>query len=345
MNRQSKPAPTMKEVAKAANTSVATVSRVINGNRSVSPDLEERVRKAMKELNYHPSSFARAFKMNETRLIGILIPLLDHPFYGRLATAIEQELFANNYRAIICNSEEDEERESAYLEVLLRQRVDGIIINSAAQNTDYVFELEQLAIPYLLIDRNLEHATHNKVFCDNSQGGYQGMRYLLDLGHRRIGIVAAPTHTEPIIRRIEGAKRALDEVGVVGDDTLISTADTQLFDVGYEAGKYLLSLDNPPTAIFALTDVTAVGVIHAISELGLSIPDDVSVLGYDDVPIASYMVPPLSTVAQPIVEMGKKAVQLLLKSIQNPESVPEKAVLKTKLIERKSTAPPKQSSG
>ena len=329
--------PTMNDVAKEAGVSVATVSRVINNSDGVSKKLKTKVNNAMKKLHYHPSSLARSFKIQQTMLVGVMVPLIDHPFYSRLAMAIEQKLFQHGYRAIICNSEEDESRERAYIEMLLRQRVDGLIINSAVMSTSYFHEIEELRIPYVLIDRNLPEAECSKVFGDNSQGGYIGMEHLIQLGHRRIGVIGAPAHTEPIDRRIRGTRDALTDYGIPENPELLITGDTQLFDMGYESAHKLMSLDQRPTAIFALTDVTAVGVMHAVSELGYSIPDDVSILGYDNIPIASYMIPQLSTVEQPIIQMGETAVELLFNHINDPEHPIEKAVLQTKLILRQTT--------
>lgn len=333
----------MIEVAEKAGVSVATVSRVVNGSGGVSKKLERRVRQAMDQLHYHPSTLARSFKTQQTRMIGVLIPLLDHPYYSRLARAIEQRLFANDYRAIICNSEEDEERERAYIEMLVRQRVDGVIINSSAKNTSYTLKLKDLNVPYVLIDRNLPHANGGKVFCDNSQGGFLGMQHLLELGHRRIGVVAAPESQEPIIRRLLGISEALAQYGVPEDPDRVVTGDVQLFDMGYDAAKRLLSRKPRPTAIFALTDVTAIGVLHAAAELGLKVPEDLSVVGYDDLPVASYTIPPLTTVAQPIVEMGETAVEMLFRQIESPDQPAEKAVLSTHFVLRGTTAPPAYS--
>jgi LacI family transcriptional regulator len=330
--------PTMKDVAKVAGVSVATVSRVINGSDGVSPKLEKKVNRAMKKLHYHPSSVARSFKIQQTMLVGVIVPLIDHPFYSRLAMAIEQKLFQHDYRAIICNSEEDEVRERAYIEMLLRQRVDGLIINSAVMRTSYFHELEELKIPYVLIDRDLPEAECSKVFGDNSQGGYIGMEHLINLGHRRIGVIGAPAHIEGMIRRIRGTREALADYGIDADPELLVTGDTQLFGMGYNSANQLMSLDNPPTAIFALTDVTAVGVMHAVTEHGLRIPEDISVLGYDNIPIASYMIPQLSTVEQPIIRMGETAVELLLNHMNQPDHPIEKAVLQTQLIVRKTTS-------
>lgn len=334
--------PTMNDVAKEARVSVATVSRVVNGGTGVSKKLEQRVLEAMNKLNYYPSALASSFKTQQTNLIGLIIPLLEHAFYSRLATAIEQTLFANNYRALICNSEEDEAREKAYIEMLLRQRVDGVIINSSAKNTEHLGELERQRVPFVLIDRNLRDAQCSKVFGDNAHGGFIGMRYLIELGHRRIGVVAAPTYPELIHLRIEGTREALAAYNIDADPQLLITGDTQQFDTGYAAAIQLLRLEQPPTAIFALTDVMAVGVLHAAAKMQLRVPDDLSVLGYDDIPIASYTIPPLTTVAQPITEMGVSAVELLLHHIRNPGSPLRTTVLETHLVMRQSTAPPKR---
>ncbi len=333
--------PTMNDVAKEAGVSVATVSRVINGNYKVSKKLERKVQNAMKKLHYYPSTLARSFKIQQTMLVGVIVPLIDHPFYSRLAMAIEKKLFEHDYRAIICNSEENEERERAYIEMLLRQRVDGFIINSAVMNMSYFHELEGLEIPYILIDRDLPEADCSKVFGDNSQGGYIGMEHLINLGHRRIGVVGAPAHTEPIARRIRGTREAMAAHNIPDDPDLLITGDTQLFDMGYRSAEKLMSLDNPPTAIFCLTDVTAVGAMHAVSERGLKIPEDISILGYDNIPIASYMIPQLTTIEQPIMNMGETAVELLLKNLSEPVAVKQKAVLETNLVIRQTTTHPR----
>ena len=336
-------APTMIEVAKEAKVSVATVSRVVNGAGGVSKKLEQRVLRAMKKLHYHPSSLARSLKTQRSMLVGVLVPLLEHPFYSRMASVIEHRLFDFSYRALICNSEEDEERELAYIEMLLRQRVEGIIIDSSARNTQSLIELRENKIPIVLFDRMFPDVPCNQVFCDNSQGGFSAMQHLAELGHRRIGVVAAPSYPETLQRRLRGVREAIAAFGIDDDPELIIIGDTQLFDMGYEAGKHLLSLRQRPTAIFALTDVTALGVMHAAAEIGLRIPHDLSLMGYDDVPFASYTVPQLTTVAQPFVEMGTTAVELLLKQMESPDQEPAKAVLPTRLVVRGSTAPPHQN--
>lgn len=332
------PSTTMNDVAKAAGVSIATVSRVINKSGGVSPKLERRVLKAMENLHYHPSSLARSFKMQETHLIGLIIPLLDHPFFSRLAQVMEQELFANNYRAIICNTEENPQRELEYIEILLRQRIDGVIINSAAENTDYLFDLQAQHIPCVLIDRNVAHFECSKVFSDNSLGGYLGMKYLLDLGHRRIKIVAPFNFAQPMQNRLRGVREAMAEYGIRAESDMFLTSDDHSFEMGIRAGLELAKSRVRPSAIFALTDVTAVGVMHGLARMNLRVPDDISVMGYDNIPMSAYVMPPLSTVAQPIIEMGKTAVEILLKHIQDPNLTSDKAVLPTQLVIRESTA-------
>lgn len=329
--------PTMHEVAKEAKTSIATVSRVINGNHPVSPKLEKRVRKAMAKLHYHPSTLARSFKKQETMLIGVLIPLLEHPGYSRMAAAIEKTLFDRGYRGLICNSQEDEARETAYIESLMRQRVDGIIINSSARDPQYLADLQSNNIPIVLFDRSIKGLSCDQVYCDNAQGGYAAIQHLASLGHRRIGVIAAPVYPEPIAIRLAGTRQALNDYGCDDDPALVVTGNNQLFDMGYESARYLLSLPHPPTAIFSLTDVTAVGVMHAAAEMGVRVPDQLSVVGYDDLPIARYMLPTLTTIRQPMSKMGETAVELMIKTIQQPALVPERIILPIELVVRNST--------
>lgn len=341
MTQKTNKAPTMNEVAQEADVSVATVSRVVNGSDGVSEKLEQRVIRAMKKLHYHPSSLARSFKKQESMLVGVLIPILEHPAYSRMASAIEKTLFDNGYRGLICNSEEDESRENAYIEMLLRQRVDGIIINSSARSPQYLTDLQSNKMPIVLFDRSIEGLKCDQVFCDNSQGGYRAIQHLVELGHQRIGVIAAPMYPEPITRRLGGARQALAEFGCDPDPELIVTGDNQLFEMGYESARHLLSLPQRPTAIFALTDVTAVGVMHAAAEMNIRIPDELSVIGYDDLPVAGYTLPPMTTIRQPLVEMGNTAVRLLMKSIQQPMTPPERKVLSTRLVVRHSTSAPR----
>ncbi|MFZ4815650.1 MAG: LacI family DNA-binding transcriptional regulator [Phototrophicaceae bacterium] len=330
--------PTMNEVAREANVSVATVSRVVNGSGTVSKKLELQVLAAIEKLHYHPSSLARSFKMQQTQMIGIVVPLLDHPFFSRLAQVMEHGLFAQKYRVIICNTEEDPNRERQYIELLLQQRIDGIIIIS--EHADYFDEIEAQNIPMVVIDRTVGQFNCSQVFSDNSLGGYLGMKHLLELGHRRIQVVAPFFITQPVQKRIVGIREALAEWRIEESADMFTMSSDPSFEMGIAVGIELAQRHPRPTAIFALSDVTAVGVMHGVNRMNLRVPHDISVMGYDNIPLSAYVMPPLTTVSQSITEMGKAAVEILLRHIQTPELAPEKAVLPTYVVLRESVATP-----
>jgi LacI family transcriptional regulator len=329
---------TMKDVADYADVSVATVSRVINKTGFVSQDLEVRVHEAMRHLKYQPSALARSLRRQQTQLIGVLIPQLDHPFFSRLAFAIERSLFPHDYHTFICSAEEDPSKELAYTEIMLRQRVDGVLIVPIGQSAESVHMMLEKNIPVVLIDRDLPELAVNRVLVDNDRGGYNGMKYLLELGHRSIGVIGTPVYSRSMTQRMDGAKRAMAEYHLDTGTALMGTGSFDYFQMGYHHTKRLLKSDNPPTAIFALIDITAIGAMHAAAELGFKVPDDLSIMGYDDIPLASFSVPTLTSVQQPIYEMGEVATRLLLTHIQDRVHPVETIVLDTQLSIRQSTA-------
>jgi LacI family transcriptional regulator len=331
----------IKHVAELAQVSVATVSRVINESGYVSPELRERVLNAMRALNYQPNAPARSLRRQETRTVGVLVPQLDHPFFSALSFAIEKTLSTNDYYTFICSAEENQGQENRYIHMMLRQRVDGVILVPTTYSKEsFELALEQ-NIPIVIADRDLPDLRVNRVLADNFQGGYLGVRHLLELGHRQIGIVAAPLHSEPIGKRIKGALQAFADFGIDHDPALVVTGDQRQFEMGYAGARQALQQSPSPTAIFALTDVMAIGAIHAAFELGLALPDDLSIVGFDDIPLASYVIPALTTIAQPIYTMGETAAQILLRHMRNGDQPIETVKLETELIARKSTAPPR----
>ncbi len=330
---------TMRDVAEHAKVSVATVSRVINKSGFVSPELEARVRAAMASLNYQPSALARGLRRQETQTVGLLVPQLDHPFFSGLAYAIEKACFEADYRTFVCSAEENPAKEDAYIAMLMRQRVDGVILVPTGHTTAGVQALVQRGVPVVLVDRDLAGLDISRVLSDNYQGAYDGIRYLLELGHRRIGVVGGPGYSHPMKQRIRGLTQALADANRAPDPALTIVDEGQQFELGYSAARKMLQRTPRPTAIFALTDVMAVGVLHATAELGLAVPDDLSVMGFDDIPLAAYSIPGLTTVAQPIYQMGAAAVDVLLRHIRDADAETERIVLETRLVIRKSTAP------
>lgn len=332
---------TIKEVADYAKVSVATVSRVINKTGYVSLDLQERVMGAMEVLHYRPSALARGLRRQETQTVGVLIPQLDQPFFSALAYAIEQTLFNSDYRALICSAEENPSKELAYVEMLLRQRVDGVIVVPTSHSSESVQRLLEQQIPVVLVDRDIPNIEINRVLSNNEQGGYEGAKHLLELGHTRIGVISAPAYSVPMNQRVKGARRAMETYGIEYDPTLFISGEHHQFETGYEVARTLLSREPRPTAIFSLTDVMAMGVLRAAVEASLWLPDDLSVMGFDGIPLSAYSVPALSTVAQPTYQMGETAASLMLRQVRDIDAPIETIVLENTLIVRNSTAPPK----
>lgn len=329
---------TIKQVADRAQVSVATVSRVINSTGFVSPDLEHRVQKAMDALNYQPSALGRSLRRRETLTVGLLIPQIDHPFFSTLAASIEAALFRQDYRTIICSAEEDGARESSAIDILLQQRVDGVIYVPTGQNQTYVMRFRDAGIPVVLVDRDLNVDHVDKVLSANMDGGYMGIRHLLEHEHRRIGVIGTTPYSEAMSARLNGVKCALKEAALdIVPEHLVMQEGRQ-FELGYASAYQMLASDHPPTAIFALTDVIAIGVFHAASQMGLQLPQQLSVVGFDDIPLAAYIIPTLTTIAQPIHDMGEQATRLLFERIKAPDIPAQTAVLPVRLIERDSVA-------
>ena len=335
---------TIKEVAERARVSVATVSRVVNNSGYVSTDLRERVEDAMRALQYKPSALARSLRRQETHTIGVLVPALNQPFFSTLIFAMEKTLFGGDYRTLICSSEEDQLKEAAYIDILLRQRVDGVIFVPTGHTTEGIHHLLEAKIPVVLIDRDFPELAISRVLSDNYGGAYAGTQHLLELGHRRIALIGGPSYSRVTKARTDGAAQAFRDVGETHDPSLLMIGTLPEFELGYQAALSLMKRSDPPTAIFALTDVVAVGVLHAAAQLGLRLPDDLSVMGFDDIPLAAYVIPELTTVAQPIYGMGQTAVEILMRRLRDPDRPLEKIQLDTRLVVRKSTAPPRQKN-
>lgn len=326
---------TIKEVAQRAQVSVATVSRVINDSGYVSPDLRGRVHKAMADLHYQPSALARSLRRQETLSVGIIIPQLDNPFFSALVFAAEQSLFAQKYRTLICSVEENIEKENAYVDMLLRQRVDGVLFVPTDSSSANLKRLQE-QIPTVVVDRDLPFAQVDKVLSNNFKGGYDGMTYLLQNGHRRIAVIGTQSYSRAMMTRIEGVQSALEDFHIKLQPEWLTTGRLQQFEMGYTTACKLLNTDDRPTAIFALTDVIAIGVMHAAAEINLHLPDDLSILGFDGIPITRYMIPSLTTIAQPIYQMGQEATRILLSRIRQPDKPFEVVELESELKYRKS---------
>ena len=328
----------MRDVAVRAGVSITTVSHVINESRPVSQELRLRVLAATRELDYQPNLLARGLRCGQTHTLGVIVPDSANPFFAEVARGIEDTVFKHGYNIILCNSDGDLDKELLYANVLSLKQVDGILFVAVGVSTEHILALEGQSIPVVVVDREVPHAAVDSVLTDNARGGWLATRHLLDLGHRRIACVAGPSDVAPSAERLTGYRRALDDDAIPVDEALILRGDFQ-YESGHQAARHLLSMDSPPTAIFASNDLMAIGAISAAVEMGQHVPADLSVVGFDDVRLASFANPALTTVAQPKYEMGVVAATMLLERMRDPGMPPRRRVLDTELIVRRSTAP------
>ena len=329
---------TIKDVAQAAGVSIATVSSVVNGTRRVSGDLTQRVLEAMEALDYRPNSLARSLRMGQTKTLGLVTPDNANPFFAEISRAIEEIGFQNGYSVILCNSDGDAKRQRKYIRVLMDKQVDGVLFISAGESVDDVRYLTDRGVKVVIVDREAPNIPADVVLVDNEQAGYRATRYLIDLKHRRIACIAGPRGLG--VNREEGYYRALGEAGIALDPDYVILGDYHM-DKGEQAASKLLSLATRPTAIFACNDLMAIGAMYRLTGAGLRIPEDVSIVGFDDIALVKAFRPALTTVAHPKAEMARIATEMLIGRIHGDASAEEwqRVVLPAELVIRDSCAP------
>jgi LacI family transcriptional regulator len=337
--------PTIQDVAERAGVSISTVSRVVNQTVAVEPATAERVRTAIAALGYRPNLLARSFRRQVTQTIGLLVPDNSNPFFAEVARVIEDAGFAEGYSVILCNSDLSPAKQAAYVDVLLAKRVDGLILIStgliASEDgaDEAIDRIVAAGVPCVVVDRDLGERPIDQVLVDNHQGGYRAGRYLTELGHRRVACVVGPSDLTPSAGRIAGFRQALADAGLDLPPEAVVRGNGR-HDGGRAAVGELLRRGVAFTAVFAFNDVMAVGAIGALQRAGRRVPDDVSVVGFDDVPQAAAIFPAVTTVAQPIAEMGRLGVRLLLDRIARPAAPVSRVILPTALVARESCRAP-----
>jgi LacI family transcriptional regulator len=328
---------TIKDVVQAAGVSITTVSHTINHTRPVSEELRERVLRAMQQLDYRPNVLARGLRMGETKTIGLIVPDNTNPFFAEIARTIESTGFQHGYSVILCNSDGDAEKQHTYVRVLATKQVDGIIFISTGRSSGDLRYLAGDGIQVVIVDRDAPDLAVDVVLVDNEQGGYDATRHLLDLGHRRIACIAGPPDLVPSALRMQGYFRALAEAEleqpvdfVVGGGFVLAGGEL--------AAVALLGRPAPPTAIFVCNDMMAIGAIRGARACGVRVPEDLSIVGFDDIPLAVAVVPALTTIAQPTAELARLATELLLRRLQGQaaDALRERIVLPARLIVRES---------
>ncbi|MGC8972433.1 MAG: LacI family DNA-binding transcriptional regulator [bacterium] len=328
--------PTIYDVAKRAGVSAMTVSRVINGKKDVKPETREKVIKAIEELGYVPNSLARSFVLQKTKTIGLVITDITNPFFTTLARGVEDTAMKNQFSVIFCNTDEDPEKEVLYLELLARKRVDGVILASASGKRTPLKSLLIEGIPVVLIDREVDGLEDlDIVKGDSVHGAYLLTKHLINLGYRRIGIIVGNKNISTAEDRVEGYKKALIESGIPIEEELIKFSRYSK-EGGYISTKELLSLEDPPTAIFGGNNFIAIGAMIAIREEGLRVPEDIALVSFDDIESLSEVYPFFTVVTQPAYSMGVIATELLIRRVENKDRVRErrKVILQPELIIR-----------
>ncbi len=330
---------TIVDVAREAGVSYSTVSRVVNNNDHIRPKTREKVLNAMMRLGYVVNQQARSLRGGRSQVIGLLVPDVGNSYIGEIIRGIDAELDAHQYDLMLYTTHRRKVKESAYVSTITRGMVDGLLLLLPTNVKAYMETLQQQQFPHVLIDyQHVENNLSSTVQATNWQGAYDATRYLIMLGHRRIGCVIGLQEIQSALDRLAGYRAALADAGLPEDPALIYPGDF-FRPQGYAAANYLLNLSDPPTAILAANDLSAFGVMDGVLNHGLRIPEDISIIGFDDVPEAGHVHPGLTTVRQPLEAMGRTAVQLLFKRINNPDLPGERVEMTTELIIRDTCAP------
>lgn len=328
---------TISHVADRAKVSRATVSRVLNNNPTVDAEIKARVLTAIEELDYQPNRAAQRLRSNTSDVIGVIISDIQSPFFTSVVRGIEDAAYANEMNIVLCNADEDLIRQETYLRLLQAENVAGIIV-SPTWHVSESNELQQFldsGIPIILIDRIVANTSFDMVSVDNVTGAYNGVRHLIDLGYRRIGIIAGNQKLTTGKGRYEGYARALASADIPLDEKLVRfTNFTE--DDGYQFTMELLSLPRPPEALFVSNNLSTMGTLKAIREKGTKVPEELALVGFDDIPMASELKTPLTVVSQPTHEMGEEAVRLLIRRLKSPQAPSQSIILQTQLIVRES---------
>lgn len=333
------------EVAKRAGVSKSTVSRILNNKGKFSKEVVERVRKIVKKYNYKPNILARSLRSRKTKAVGLILPSVTNLFFLEIIKGVEDIASQSSYIVILCDSDERKEKESMYFHMLEDRWVEGIIYSGVTGDTEQekqnIEDLSKKNIPIVLIDREIEDYFTSAVLIDNKKAAFDATNYCINLGHRRIGFISGPLEVKIFLERLKGYRKALEKRGIEFDKNLVEEGSLTI-ESGILATRKLLAKKEPPSAIFASSDSMAIGAIKEIQKEGLKVPEDISVVGFDDIPLASLISPPLTTVSQPKYQMGREAMILLLRMIEEEKASKSKIILETKLVVRKSTSKPKK---
>ncbi|MGE5529975.1 MAG: LacI family DNA-binding transcriptional regulator [Patescibacteria group bacterium] len=329
---------TIRDIARHTNLGIATVSRVLNERPGVSPETRETVLHAVKELNYRPNSIARSLVKKRTHSIGLIVSDITNPYFSTLAKHVEDLASEAGYAVVMCNTDHRVDKEEFYAAVLEERRVDGLVFASSGFNSKHIIHLAG-KIPVAALDREIDHQNVCVVAQDNVKGTFLATEHLIANGHRRIACFTGPLTIAASLDRLRGYQMALSAHSLEVDRDLIREG-RWTEESGAELARDLLARDNGVTAVVASNDLCALGVVEACREMGFGVPERLSVVGYDDIYLASLLRPRLTTVAQPIGEMSRAAMRFILARLHGQEPGDRRVVYSPRLVPRDSVAGP-----
>ena len=330
----------IKTVASKAGVSTATVSRALADFKGMRENTRKKVLNAIKDLNYEVDSVARSLRQNKTNTIGIIVSNVLSPFYSIIAKSVEDKALESEYKLILCNGDDDPSKELEYLKILKSNKVDGIILTPTGRNADYINNIIEAGINVVLLDRMVEGVNCDSVLVDNYKGSYTAIKYLTGKGYRRIAFIGGYTDRTTGRQRLAGYNNAIKDAGLKINNDLIKIGDFKK-ESGMKLTREILEKSYRPDAIFAANIDMTLGCLIAIREAGLSIPEDIAIVGFDDPDWSTIVEPPLTVISQPVYDLGSTAAELLIKNISNKrdnsDRKPCTITLNTDLIIRNST--------
>lgn len=330
---------TIIDVARDSGVSYSTVSRVLNGYEFVKESTRKKVLASAKALSYVANQQARSLAGGRSNIIGLLVPTLDMAYVATIARGVEEALSSTDYDIMLYTTQRQQEKEARYAKMIANGLSDGLLLLAPAYMDDYVDMFIQNTFPYVMLDQEDPKHRSSTIAVTNWQGAYDAMQYLISLGHRRIAHIAGLESMSSAQQRLAGYRAALAENNLPYDENLVANGKYQQKE-SIQVTHQFLDLDNPPTAIFAANDLMAFGAIEATMSRDMLIPKQLSIIGFDDVPQAMYSYPKLTTVRQPLDQMGRTATHLLLSLINTPKQASQQITLGTQLIKRDTCAPP-----
>lgn len=328
---------TITDIARTMQVSTASVSRALSGAPGVSQELRKRITEFCDNVGYLPTSFSRNNISEKLNIIALVLGDIRNPFYANLAFIIQKHLMDAKYMTVVFNSEYNETKELEFINIAEQCHFSGLMLITA-QSEAIAQKLTETSLPKVLVNRILPHYDGDSVLTDNFQAGYEATLHLITLGHKKIGFISGPESSSASMQRFEGFRQAMRNYSLPVHDEYVWPSDLKL-QSGQAIAQEFLRLEKRPSAIVSVNDMTSLGFIDGCKKSGLSVPEDLSIISFDDIPLASLHDNQLTTVSQHAEEMGHIAADLMLNRLRNPNSQPERIILKPQLIERKTTAP------